>query len=152
MSITIQKADECPPLPMSALASALADLFNAADGLEQPVLIRLDIDERIDLQFDPEESLDAIASWAQRFNGQVLVISTRPMSNGGTARWIESHFDWHGILVEMYSMTVLDEPEHVDYPHEPGRLYGCPACEFRCHCTPGNAECVYDGPHTPPPF
>jgi hypothetical protein len=40
-----------------------------------------------------------------------------------------------------------DEPEHVNYPHEPGRLYDCPACESRCHCTPGTAECVYDGPH-----
>ena len=36
---------------------------------------------------------------------------------------------------------------HADYPHEPGRLYGCPACEARCHCTPGDAECVYSGPH-----
>ena len=22
-----------------------------------------------------------------------------------------------------------DEQEHVDYPHEPGTLYDCPACE-----------------------
>ncbi|MFF5973718.1 hypothetical protein ACFY7C_19535 [Streptomyces sp. NPDC012769] len=22
-----------------------------------------------------------------------------------------------------------DEPEHVDYPHWPGTLYDCPACE-----------------------
>ena len=36
---------------------------------------------------------------------------------------------------------------HADYPHEPGRLYGCPACEAACHCTPGDAECVYSGPH-----
>ena len=38
---------------------------------------------------------------------------------------------------------------HADYPHEPGRLHGCPACEAACHCTPGTTECVYDGPHTP---
>lgn len=37
--------------------------------------------------------------------------------------------------------------EHVDYPHEPGRLYDCPACEARCHCTPGDAECVFEGEH-----
>lgn len=33
---------------------------------------------------------------------------------------------------------------HVDYPHEPGYLIGCPACEERCHCEgTGNALCVY---------
>jgi hypothetical protein len=36
---------------------------------------------------------------------------------------------------------------HVSYPHLPGRLYDCPACEAECHCTPGDAECVYDGEH-----
>ena len=43
------------------------------------------------------------------------------------------------------------EPQHVDYPHEPGYLYDCPACEARCHCEDtDNAECVYheeDNPH-----
>lgn len=36
---------------------------------------------------------------------------------------------------------------HVNYPHEPGYLYDCQACEARCHCTPGHAECVYGGEH-----
>lgn len=37
---------------------------------------------------------------------------------------------------------------HADYPpHEPGYLYDCPACEARCHCTAGSAECVYAGYH-----
>ena len=41
--------------------------------------------------------------------------------------------------------------EHVDYPHEPGRLHDCPACEAQCHCGPGVAagtetECVWP-PH-----
>jgi hypothetical protein len=38
---------------------------------------------------------------------------------------------------------------HVDYPHEPGRLYDCPACEARCHCDPdpGTTACIYEGPH-----
>lgn len=36
---------------------------------------------------------------------------------------------------------------HADYPHTPGYLIGCPGCEARCHCTPGNAECVFDGYH-----
>ena len=36
---------------------------------------------------------------------------------------------------------VEDEPNvtvpHVDYPHEPGYLYDCAACESACHCAPG---------------
>lgn len=42
-----------------------------------------------------------------------------------------------------------DGPAHVNYPHEPGRLYDCPACEAQCHCDadPGTTECVYSGPH-----
>lgn len=36
---------------------------------------------------------------------------------------------------------------HVDYPHWPGYLIDCPACEAECHCAPGNAECVYEGEH-----
>ena len=34
---------------------------------------------------------------------------------------------------------------HNEYPHEPGYLYDCEACESSCHCTPGNAECVWSG-------
>lgn len=42
-----------------------------------------------------------------------------------------------------------EEEQHVNYPHEPGRLVDCPACEARCHCDPdpGTTACVYDGPH-----
>lgn len=36
---------------------------------------------------------------------------------------------------------------HADYPHEPGRLYDCAACESQCFCTPGTTECVYSGEH-----
>jgi len=34
---------------------------------------------------------------------------------------------------------------HVDYPHHPGHLYDCPACEASCHCTPGDAQCIWPG-------
>lgn len=36
------------------------------------------------------------------------------------------------------------EPVHVDYPHEPGTLYDCAACESHCHCTanPYDTMCV----------
>jgi hypothetical protein len=37
--------------------------------------------------------------------------------------------------------------QHADYPHEPGRLYDCPACEDHCHCIPGYAECIFEGEH-----
>jgi hypothetical protein len=37
--------------------------------------------------------------------------------------------------------------QHADYPHEPGRLYDCPACEASCHCTAGYTQCVYSGEH-----
>lgn len=38
--------------------------------------------------------------------------------------------------------------EHVNYPHEPGRLYDCPACESECHCSEvkrlqGETECIF---------
>lgn len=37
--------------------------------------------------------------------------------------------------------------EHANYPHTPGTLYDCRACEGMCHCTPGAVECVYGGTH-----
>lgn len=37
--------------------------------------------------------------------------------------------------------------EHNEYPHTPGYLYDCAACESSCHCTPGHAECVFEGQH-----
>lgn len=39
------------------------------------------------------------------------------------------------------------DASHVDYPHHPGYLAGCDACERRCHCQPGAALCVYVGYH-----
>lgn len=32
--------------------------------------------------------------------------------------------------------------KHADYPHFPGMLYDCPACEAECFCTDGTS-CVY---------
>lgn len=29
----------------------------------------------------------------------------------------------------------MNTRKHVSYPHTPGFLYDCPACESRCHCT-----------------
>lgn len=37
---------------------------------------------------------------------------------------------------------------HADYPHSPGYLIDCEACESECHCTDGAAECVWAGHDT----
>lgn len=37
--------------------------------------------------------------------------------------------------------------DHVNYPHEPGRLHDCPACMERCYCTRNTTECVFEGSH-----
>jgi hypothetical protein len=34
------------------------------------------------------------------------------------------------------SQLKRDPHVHSVYPHEPGRLISCPACEFNCHCDP----------------
>lgn len=34
--------------------------------------------------------------------------------------------------------------KHVDYPHTPGRLHHCQACQVRCWCDEGDAQCVSD--------
>jgi hypothetical protein len=33
--------------------------------------------------------------------------------------------------------------KHIDYPHESGRLYDCPACEAQCHCVAEEEPCVH---------
>jgi hypothetical protein len=33
--------------------------------------------------------------------------------------------------------------KHIDYPHEIGRLYDCPACEAQCHCVAEEEPCVH---------
>lgn len=67
----------------------------------------------------------------------------------GTVHGPTPGYDGSHDLGLAYSVTVAGEPVHVNYPHEPGRLYDCPACEAQCHCDadPGTTECVYSGPH-----
>lgn len=52
-------------------------------------------------------------------------------------------------MISGVARWIPDEDPHVDYPHYPGRLYDCPACEARCHCTPdaGTTECIFEGKH-----
>jgi hypothetical protein len=54
--------------------------------------------------------------------------------------------DVNGNTVGTWTLTE-DDTEHAAYPHEPGTLYGCPACEARCHCTEDAVTCIYDGEH-----
>ena len=35
------------------------------------------------------------------------------------------------------------ETEHADYPHDPGTLYDCQACEESCYCGVSHSPCVY---------
>lgn len=37
----------------------------------------------------------------------------------------------------------INTAQHVDYPHEPGRLYDCTACESQCYCVAEEEPCVY---------
>ena len=37
--------------------------------------------------------------------------------------------------------------EHNNYPHWPGTLYDCKACESQCNCEPDAMECIYEGTH-----
>lgn len=49
------------------------------------------------------------------------------------------HGERHAVTIEK------SEPQHADYPHEPGTLYDCPACEENCYCStePGCTPCLH---------
>lgn len=37
----------------------------------------------------------------------------------------------------------MDDMEyHADYPHEPGTLYSCQACEENCYCDQLTVQCI----------
>lgn len=143
---------DLPPLPIGALVACALDLLRETGDLPQPRYLTIhELSQAVELQFDRETaSLNSVARWAARF-GAILVSS--PIDHHGPATWCRTNFDYYGVGVHVYVILPAtetgngDEPAHADYPHEPGRLYGCPACEAACHCTPGDAECVYGGPH-----
>jgi len=58
------------------------------------------------------------------------------MGESTPARTIRNH---------VRDLVAAETPGHIDYPHAPGRLIDCPACEAKCHCTgvPGDEPCVY---------
>ena len=146
------------PLRIVVLAVAVLDLLEAASDLPEPSSITaygkgLD---HVTLLFPPAgPSAAAIIQWSLRFGGTVTSETRQDeYTEGRPERWTSTEFGWYGITVRAFAHIPVtqagdetDEPAHADYPHEPGRLYGCPACEAACHCTPGDAECVYSGPH-----
>jgi hypothetical protein len=150
------------PLPMGARTAVVLAMFAEARDLPDPASI--DIGGvwqgrdmlTVTLHFDHAlASYAAITQWAIRFGGTVQARTKQ--GDDGPERWVDTEFTWDEMHVRAFAHIPLPDPDpeavqHAEYPHEPGRLYGCPACESRCHCTPGDAECVYDGPHTPPPF
>jgi hypothetical protein len=140
-SIGKKKADQCPPLPISALAGALCDLLSLSEGLPQPCYITIHDTEALGLQFpQATASAEAITAWAARF-GTVATVTYKDTERGPQF-WVDADFDWHGISVQLYAhipvpteeLTIVfidafpasddcdlyaapDEPEPVDYPH-----------------------------------
>jgi hypothetical protein len=150
-------APELPPAPISVLAVGAVDLLQAAADLPQPRAIAIYDEQLISLHFDGQpSSLRAITRWALRF-GAVLISQSHEDENGPQS-YCYIEFSYYGVAVTAYAVIPagpasdpqpggVDSIPHADYPHLPGRLHDCPACEARCHCTPGDAECVYDGQH-----
>lgn len=84
---------------------------------------------------------DALKDWADE-----LVESVREGTADADARMfvLEVGSAWR---VDWPHVARSILPEHNGYPHEPGYLHDCEACESSCHCTPGHALCVFDGEH-----
>lgn len=87
---------------------------------------------------------------APRFDGTATCAGCGATLGGSAdpvteARLMDEHDAAAGDAAD--ALPDMDEAPHVDYPHTPGYLFDCAACESRCHCTPGHAECVYAGQH-----
>ena len=144
---------ELPPLPVAILMVGTHDLLAQAADLPQPTGITVQADQRANLEFPPDRaSVRAVTRWALRFGA--IVISTPCEFPDGPQTLCRADFDYYGIAVTVYAFIPAapagkdEEPvPHVNYPHLPGRLHDCPACQARCHCTSGDAQCVYDGQH-----
>lgn len=150
-----EAALDLPPAPIDVLAVGTVNLLQEAADLPQPRAVYVYEEQLISLHFDPcPASLRAITRWALRFGG-VLISEPRQHENGPQT-YCHTAFSYYRVAVTAYAVIPAgpapEPPEedpipHADYPHLPGRLHDCPACEARCHCTAGGAECVYDGQH-----
>jgi hypothetical protein len=148
---------QLPPMSISVLAATAADVLRDADHLPRPRYVSVSSTQHIGVQFGPDpSSLRTLAQWAELFGG--TLISAPHDGEDGPETSCHVEFTYYGVAIEAYAFipaATASNPErpekasvqHVSYPHEPGRLHDCPACAAQCHCTPGDAECVYDGPH-----
>lgn len=74
-------------------------------------------------------------------DGQAVRILSAVYDNGESIAYQVMRFrdlvDWDEAL----------KANHLDYPHHPGMLYGCPACDNYCQCEhinePGETECIH---------
>jgi len=69
-----------------------------------------------------------------------------------TCRRRITDFDNDGCETESGQRYCLRHVPHADYPHEPGRLHDCPACQVQCFCTGAVARGeetprVFEGTH-----
>lgn len=80
---------------------------------------------------------------------QIGAPGTYGTSHAAGARVI-AHIRPGGYSVDLASSQVADAEiiPHTDYPHHPGHLYDCAACELACHCASGESECVFEGRHS----
>ena len=152
---TLETTTHRPEMP--ELTVILAELLAmAADcGLPQPRYVTASRTVCIDLNFPPDQDGMDIVAWAAAFGA---VFRSEPHeSQDGLKTYIWADFTFRNVEVHAYAFIPREgitdlALQHVDYPHEPGYLHDCPACQARCHCTPDAAPCVYDGPHEVPPF
>ena len=147
---------ELPPLPIGSLVVGTLNLLQEAANLPQPRYITVADTQDISLQFDADPaSLRAITRWALRFGG--VLISEPHHDETGMATYC--HTD-SATTASPSPPTRSSRPERPPTPDPAARIPSArrlpaparqaarlPGVEARCHCTPGDAECVYDGQH-----
>lgn len=86
--------------------------------------------------------LDSIDREARAHIGELQAV-------GADGIYRESHDSIADNLNALYALRAYVKAiPHADYPHEPGRLYDCAACERECYCDlddPGTTLCVHCG-------
>ena len=93
---------ELPPLPIGALMTGAAELFQQAASLPAPIWVAVSETQSISVQFAPvKASAQAITKWARRFGS---VTTSQPgQGTDGTQTWYRTEFDYYGIAVTVYA-------------------------------------------------
>src|SRR5262245_30757025 len=100
-------------------------------------------------EVDPQEDdsyldLRRLADGGSRRDGRLI---TGHVDGGDAAGWVRGDTPGREGDHDLGLIYEVSEVPHDDYPHHAGYHQTCPACEARCHCAPGDAECVYGGDH-----